>query len=261
MKIIEEFINSKSGKMEECEDGLFHNRDFVVVVDGVTSKSKLSKNGLTGGYIAKEVIIETVKTFPRTIKSTEAIAILSEKLKSQEENIGVKATLVIYSDYHKEIWVYGNCQIMINGKRKKYETRVDKLFSLLRSFVINDLLQNGTTKSELLENDKSREIILGFLKDQSEFENTENYFGYSVLNGVNDSTDKADIIQVGKGDEIIIATDGYPLVYDTLKKSEAYLKNIITKDPLCFDMFKSTKGVYKGNISYDDRTYVKFVIE
>lgn len=260
MRVVEKYINSKSGDISKCEDGLFYNDHFVVVVDGVTSKEKLSKEGLTGGYIAKEVILNKVKAFDKSIKSSEALNELSYAL-SKEKHLGVKATVVIYSDFYKEIWIYGNCQIMINGKRKKYETKVDKLFSTLRSFVIFKLLAEGIEEQELLVKDTSREEILSYLKTQSIFENEEEEFGYAVLNGDNDDISKMSILKVNSGDEVIIASDGYPLVYNSLKKSEKYLRDILRKDPLCYKKFKSTKGVYKGNISYDDRTYVKFYID
>ena len=57
-----------------------------------------------------------------------------------------------------------------------------------------------------------------------------------------------------------MATDGYPKLYDTLEKSEEYLAHILEYDPLCFQEYKSTKGLQKGNSSFDDRTYIKFTL-
>ena len=56
---------------------------------------------------------------------------------------------------------------------------------------------------------------------------------------------------------IILASDGYPEVFNTLQESEDYLDYILKNDPLCYRIFKSTKGLKKGNLSFDDRAYVK----
>ena len=45
MEILEKFIFGK--KQDKCEDGYFINDDFIVVVDGVTSKGKKLWDGKT----------------------------------------------------------------------------------------------------------------------------------------------------------------------------------------------------------------------
>ena len=47
---------------------------------------------------------------------------------------------------------------------------------------------------------------------------------------------------------------------DTLEGSEQALQEILRDDPLLFRQYKSTKGMKEGDISFDDRTYVKLQI-
>ena len=56
---------------------------------------------------------------------------------------------------------------------------------------------------------------------------------------------------------VVLATDGYPVLQDTLEASERILQEILQKDPLVFREYKSTKGMLEGYVSFDDRTYVK----
>lgn len=57
---------------------------------------------------------------------------------------------------------------------------------------------------------------------------------------------------------LVLASDGYPVLKETLAESEAVLRELMEKDPLCFRENKGTKGLVKGNDSFDDRTYIRF---
>ena len=61
------------------------------------------------------------------------------------------------------------------------------------------------------------------------------------------------------GHEIVLASDGYPFLKSTLADSEAELAHLIATDPQCIHDFIATKGLVVGNLSFDDRTYVRFV--
>lgn len=56
---------------------------------------------------------------------------------------------------------------------------------------------------------------------------------------------------------LILASDGYPVLKNSLEASEQELQRILEADPLLFRLYKATKGVQDGNVSYDDRAYIK----
>lgn len=58
-----------------------------------------------------------------------------------------------------------------------------------------------------------------------------------------------------------MASDGYPDLCETLRESEEKLKILLEKDPLMISIYKSTKGLQKGNTSFDDRAYISFDID
>ena len=55
----------------------------------------------------------------------------------------------------------------------------------------------------------------------------------------------------------ILASDGYPVLADTLEETERLLACSLAEDPLRIGEHLSTKGVAAGNESFDDRTYLR----
>ncbi len=79
-----------------------------------------------------------------------------------------------------------------------------------------------------------------------------------MLNGFPIRSDRVIVHTVPPHSRLVLASDGYPVLKETLAESEAALKELIQKDPLCFRENKGTKGLVKGNGSFDDRTYIRF---
>ena len=129
--------------------------------------------------------------------------------------------------------------------------------SQTRALAIHMLISSGETEESLMKNDKARDLILDELAMQRYLENQGGEYGYSVFSDRGKIKDSF-FINVPSGSEVILASDGYPHLYDTLEKSEKYLNDLVDKDPLCYKIFRSTKGLSKGNLSFDDRTYVRF---
>jgi len=60
--------------------------------------------------------------------------------------------------------------------------------------------------------------------------------------------------------ELVLATDGYPFLCPTLQESEERLAWQKANDPLNIGQFKATKAFMQGNVSFDDRTYIRFSV-
>ena len=78
-----------------------------------------------------------------------------------------------------------------------------------------------------------------------------------IVNEIPDELIKVIHLSEGKH-EIILASDGYPLLRPTLQQSEQDLDRLLKEDPQCCRLYESTKGLKPGNKSFDDRTYVRF---
>lgn len=267
-EIIEKSLVGKSTDLSLCEDGLFINDYFIAVIDGVTSKGKQLWNGHSSGKYAKEILLQTLSLAPYTIKASNMITLLNTHLqKAYEDDIlkddmieWLRASIIIYSDYHHEIWSFGDCQCYINQTLHQHTKLIDTLYATLRSQVIQHALLEGLSLNQLKKNDIGRTAILPLLKTQFHFENREGKWGYCILNGHLINPYQVTIYSIKAGDEIVLASDGYPKLYPSLVASEQALNYVITHDPLCFYLYPSTKGIQDDHISYDDRCYIKFKV-
>ena len=264
MQIIERFIEGKSKNELLCEDALLITYDFIAVVDGVTGKTSRKFNGLSGGKAAALKVCECIVGFPADIDCYTAIERITESVKSlyeENESVGVAAAgAIIFSKARNEIWSVGDCRCIINGELFSHEKEIDILLSDVRSLVLESEKRKGKTLEELKENDLGREFILPLLKCQHIFANAKGEFSYGVFNGDKIPEDKIIIYKVKDGDEIVLASDGYPFLEKTLEESEKRLNEEIKNNPLCDGEFRSTKGLAKGNNSFDDRTYIRFKV-
>ena len=116
-------------------------------------------------------------------------------------------------------------------------------------------------KSLSNEHDPGRAAILPFLKLYPYLANQPGEFGYAVLNGGEINASKVSVYPVNEGDRIILSSDGYPKLFDTLAETEAYLKALLQADPECVNELRGTKGVAAEMQSFDDRSYLSFYVD
>lgn len=258
----------KTGREDDNEDLIYIDENFLAIFDGAISKSKGLWEGKTSGRLTVEIIKETVKSrFYEDIDCETAISMIQSSLRSfseenslEEKEIFLCASGVIYSVKKHQIWLVGDCQFSINGKVTSPVKKIDRLLSEVRSLAIRCLLLEGKTEEELLENDEARNWIMNILKRQHYLENEDGLYGFSVFSGKG-IIKEFSVVDVPNDAEVIIASDGYPVLLPILKESEEKLKEIIENDPLCWKQYLSTKGLIKGNQSFDDRSYLRFVVE
>ena len=269
MELIEQFICGKKGSLAECEDGIVITDFLLAVIDGATSKSDKRFMGKTGGAFAKDILSrELLQPGVENFSAEELFSVLSLAIKAQSEalypNLSYeeypRASVILYNRHYHEVWGYGDCQCMINGEVHTHEKAIDTLNSELRAFYLECELLNGNTIGSLLQKDVAREHNFEHMKRQFEFENRRSPFGYPVLNGFPIDPELIARYVVSERDEVVLSSDGYPELKGTLADSENKLKEVLEKDPLCFRMYKTTKGLVEGNISFDDRSYLRFRI-
>ena len=259
--VIESFTCPKTGIAEKNEDMLYVGEHFVAVVDGSTSQGIIT--GKSEGRLTAELIVGALDRLPYDSDGASAVAFLQNELADYlkgKENIDLGAVAVIYSIARKEIWLVGDCQCAINGKVHTNAKEVDVIMAAMRSMLIQSLLAQGYTEKDLLKHDISRDMIEPLLKEQTHLRNIIGGYGYPCLCGKKEVT-QFSVFQVNAGDEVILASDGYPRLFSTLAQSEQALKKLIEVDPLLYREYHSTKGLRPGNTGFDDRTYIRFVVD
>lgn len=250
--------------------------DFAAVIDGSTSKGTLRLNGKTSGRLAMEILSETVR---ETLEPEDDINTAVEKLTAGLKRFYLEqdchdeaarhaenrltASMAVYSACRNEVWLLGDCQCRFNGETRTHPKPTESLLAGIRADVLHHLLRKGHSIAELQRHDKGREWILPYLKDQCAFQNAPDAgpFGYAVLDGFPVNMRGMRCLPLPEEvEELVLASDGYPLLCDTLEESERELRQRLEGDPLCIGTPPATKGLMQGNLSFDDRCYLRLVL-
>lgn len=281
MKIIEQQLLGKH-LQNDCEDGIVVTPDFVAVIDGSTSKTKHHFNpNMKNGRYCMMLIADFIQGMNPDISLDEFCqGITTHVFKSYSSNMSgltdrmdkstlpessgviaphkrLCASAVIYSNHHRQIWMIGDCQCMINGKLYENPKPYEERLATIRAKAFDNCCrkQNNMLNGMFIVHDYARDMILPELIKAMQNQNKT----YAVIDGYPIYTNGIKTIEVGKEDcDIVLASDGYPFLMPTLEKSEKALQKQLDTDPFNIKTFKATKGLMQGNRSFDDRAYVRF---
>lgn len=282
MEKVQQFSVSKTGQQLDCEDATVVTSDYACVVDGATSQSKRKWDGKTGGQMAADAIVAAVCNLPPDTSPNEAVKRMTESIGSKYDQLNLyaemklkpveraSASVCVYSKHRRELWFVGDCQCLLVSPNGEVEAivnskAVDGVTSLARALHLQSELSRGKTVEFLRQFDSGRELIRPLLQRQRDFQNSTvpSEFNYWVIDGfpVSPAGIRVETVDFSRTAEIILATDGYPKLHPTLEQSESFLQEVIHMDPLLIDRFKGTKGVALGQVSFDDRSYLRIRLD
>ena len=272
----------KSPDQSKCEDVIYTGTHYAVI-DGATDKSGyryiLDGESISSGKFAALTIAYALDTIPLGTPVSLAVETISRELDkailAQYPNIRKderpSASILVFDSLLETIWSVGDCLVALSGdkimEQYNYGFEVDKLLSHMRFLVHEELASQGKPwNPESDEKDPGREAILPFLKIQGLLSNTTGDFTYGVVNGLPIPSEHIKIIPVLREvNDIYLATDGYPTIMVngevSYEKAEKYLKELLIEDPLCIGRLRGTKGLVKGNLSHDDRSWLHITRE
>ena len=257
MTITEQFICGKH-TAADCEDGIVITNDFAAVIDGSTSKTpKRLDPSMKNGRFAMLLISEYIKQMPAgytmndfcrgiTLRIAEEYAkrgIAEDMAKHPEERL--TASAIIYSNSRKEVWMVGDCQAIIDGEYYDNSKPFEQEIAMQRA----TLIKNGMSPKEA-----RRAIEPQLIKAMLEGQNRQ----YAVIDGTPIYIPGTRIVTASHC--VVLASDGYPTLLPTLHESEGALAQHLTDDPQNITDFIATKGLVEGNVSFDDRAYIKLTI-
>ncbi|MGR5060810.1 hypothetical protein ACPV3O_21385 [Vibrio rotiferianus] len=273
ISVVTSYLCGKSSQQDECEDGLYFDDNFICVIDGATNKGTMLYNGLKPGVAIKNLILSLLPTIPKEIcavdffetinkevRAIHANVLYASSLKEHPEN-KLTASIAIYSTYRNELWSVGDCKYIINDTVYENEKKIDLLLSEVRSLVFQIETESNSNEVNTLRSDIGREFILPLLEKQHQLQNKSGEYTFNVVDGTDLSNNQIDVITlIHLPQKVVLSTDGYPRLFDTLEESEKYLSDVISTDPMMINKAKSTKGIAQGNSSFDDRAYISFVV-
>lgn len=279
MQIIEQTIVPKNPR-KKPEDGLVVTADFIAVIDGSTSKSKyrhsmLRSNGryamqLTSRYICNMPKATTCEQFLKGvtayIRKHYKESMLQRLAEHPEDRL--TCSVAVYSRLSREIWMVGDCQCLVTATNRQSANHAPIYYdnpkpaeaelAAMRAEEVKRLLSEGHTVDELCRNDIARPAIIPRMIETMRQQN----ISYSVVDGFPiDTRHVRNITLDFQPWEIVMATDGYPFLRNTLTESERLLKQQHDNDPLNIGTaFQATKGFHPDANSFDDRTYIRFKV-
>lgn len=268
MHIIEKKIIGKKS-LETCEDGIVITNDFVAVIDGSTSKTtKQVCTDISNGRYAMLLTAECIEKMDAKCSLNDFCQAVTKVFQEASATHSfpppstlqpyerMAASAAIYSREHNELWMVGDCQVLVDGELYENNKPAEAVNAKKRSRFIKQALAIGAKIEDFQCEDAGRKAILNDIISSMEKQNTD----YAVIDGTPIAKDKIRTIMLTTNEphEIVLATDGYPVLRPTCDESESMLQQQLHDDPLCIGTFQATKGLMAGNCSFDDRAYVRF---
>lgn len=261
MEIIESYVQGKLGQPQLCEDGYVVTDHFAAVVDGSTSKV-----GAHGGLQAMRLTLTAIRSLPPAAdkeevlrRLTAAIAVHNPPQAATQAAYRLTCSAALYSRHWHTVWLIGDCQCRVGGRTYTHPKLVDRVLTQARCDAVRYLLDHGTSAESLRRNDLGRALIMDALREQTNFQNDPNPFNpfrYPVIDGRPIDPDAVPAIPLGPARRLILASDGYPVLADTLRDTEAGLRRLLQADPLCIGPNAATKCWMEGTESFDDRAFL-----
>ena len=181
--------------------------------------------------------------------------ILEHLLQHPEERLCASA--IVFSRLRREVWLVGDCQCLIDGQFFENPKPYEQVLAEQRAKEVQRLLATGMTTEQILADDTARKAIIPTMLQEMQQQNVS----YAVIDGFPIPETKVPVITLDfHPTEVILASDGDPFLCRTLEESETKLSEQKQNDPLNIGAYKATKGFLSGNDSFDDRTYIRFVV-
>lgn len=268
MRVIEQFVQGKAGDSALCEDLIAVTPDFIVLLDGATTRTGGMVAGMTPGRFAAETVAQGIKDMPADITAQEAVIRLTHYLRARAAaEMGgdvpdgfsrPAAALLLYSRARREIWRVADSTFLIDGAAHYKTFPQEAAWSAMRQTVIHAKLARGMTEQQIADNDTTWDTLTPIITECRIFANSTGVYGYGVFNGDDIPEQHIEVYPVKDASEIVFASDGYPEVFTTLDETEKQLAAVLAQDPLMYKIHPQVKGVKKGHLSYDDRSYIRF---
>lgn len=243
----------------ESEDVVAITARHVGVFDGMSSPLQGPGDAPSGRAFALAAA-RAVLEFPAEIQAADAIRAITAALASIDgQHPGPQGAVgAIVSIARREVWRVGDVHVQIGQVAFPGAKAVDTVFTEFRAAVNLAAVARGASVDEVIRDDPGLAAASTLLEVQPIFANREGELGYGVFDGSHVPESFIEIIPIPEGGGVTLASDGYPVLTDSLAEAEAYLRSAIERDPACIgELREMGKPMRSGFRAPDDRSYVR----
>jgi hypothetical protein len=223
--------------------------------------------GLRPGQFASRKVSEAFETLPDDADGPSAVSFLTARLgtalaeRGREPKAGgPMCVFVAVSAARREIWRVGDCSWMANGRAMMGTIRYAQALSEMRAGYLQSLAARGADMAQMLVKDPFSSLKAWLVASSHALINLpgDNPFAFGVINGVPVPERFIEVWRIPPGaSEIVLASDGYPVLKPTLRETEAALARLLEEDPAMIGEHPQPKGRMEGWGSFDDRTFLR----
>ena len=263
--MLESYLMSASGDPGGGGDALVVAAGHAAVIDGVTSKTRLTFDGLKGDVFAARTLSAAIRTLPADVTSEEAVEALRASLARAVADLGFDSELVhapsarvaLVSHERGELWQVGDVHALIDGQLCEGEAPpTDAVLSGVRAIFLEAALRSGARLEDLLAEDQSVHVLRPLREAQRLFANDpSSAWGFMAIDVQAPLAPRVKVTDISDAAEVVLASNGFAAVLPTLEETLAEHERLLTEDPLC--AFSNRQLRRRSSAGWDDMAYLR----
>jgi hypothetical protein len=266
MLVIDRFTASRSAG-RESEDMIQVTQDYAVVVDGAGDPGKRHWRNHSLGWHAASTLCDEIARLDPVLAPDEIVRRLTARLAELSSELTADgygnpppaANIVLFSRARREIIRVGDCNFAIDGRVNGPPPKAfEQVLIDVRQLILRSGLSAGKPVAQLDDDvDRVKAILYNY---QELCQNSSHRFSFAVLDGNYVRPQGIEVVSLGPGGhEIVLTSDGYPVVLATLRETELALSKILDSDPLLIGEYPQTRA-RSADGSFDDRSYLRIAV-
>ncbi|MEO1150909.1 MAG: hypothetical protein AAFW83_07955 [Pseudomonadota bacterium] len=268
-QILERFTHAKRADNAYTEDRFVIGPHGAGVIDGAIGPHHTDTTMITAALNAVVEYLEALGPGATARQTIDQVSAILADTKTAAGLTEFRYTggfhLVFYHGPSRQLWRVGDCQFRHSGQTFTNDLEVEAIGARQRAVMVEAMRLRGQSDEEIMASDAYAELFTPFFAPLLDFAHrTDHPLGFGVINGMpvpDQFIEKHDLSTVsGVSGALVMASDGYPVVCDTLADTEARLASLLVRDPMCIHEHICSKGLRPGQCSFDDRTYLRIKI-
>ncbi|MEL6791538.1 MAG: hypothetical protein AAGL18_05255 [Pseudomonadota bacterium] len=263
LSILEQFTHAKRSDNAYSEDRLVIGKHAVGVIDGAIGPHHTDTAMITAALNEIVSFLEAIDARATARQTVDQVSAILARAKANAGLTDLRYTggfhFVVYHLASQQLWRVGDCQFRHSGQTHTNDLEVEAIGARQRAVMVEAMRLRGMSDEAIMASDAYADIFAPFFAPLLDFAlRTGHPLGFGVINGMTVPDEFIGVYDLSKiRGALIMASDGYPALYDTLAQTETHLTGVLARDPLCIEEHMCSKGLRPGLCSFDDRTFLR----